>query len=120
MIELNDSGSVTAAQTGSEVAQLYHRLVSASYGELVELAEGYPDAASAKAVISDLIEFLNQQLRHADSEFPAAQLTAHLQVLLTGLDWLDKNVNPKLALTETMFQLKRKLPVLPPSKATAR
>jgi DNA polymerase III delta prime subunit len=86
---------------------LYQQLTTSSYAQLIDMAEKYSEREAAKQLLENLITYLHQQLEQTTEAKSGLRLTHHLKTLLKTQEYIDKNVNVRLALEDAFFQLKK-------------
>ena len=98
-------GHAESKQTPEEVAELAQKIASLSYRELSEVAEKNSEREEAKQLIENLTLYFHLQLEKSAE----AQYTACLKTLLQTSQYLEANVNTRLALEHCFFNLKKEL-----------
>lgn len=75
------------------------------YHQLIDLAQEYKDRSRALELINDLIRLVHQDIKTKST----TKKIARLQHLLDTLDYLEKNVNVRLALEAGLFAIKKSI-----------
>lgn len=90
-------------QGNSEMVALTSTIATASYRELIELAEKYKERDEAVMVIKELLVFLHSRVQEKPLEKKYQQ---QVQAVLKTLDGLQRNGNVRLLLEDCFFTVK--------------
>lgn len=100
LIQLATAEAVPASTTAEKIN--LQQLSRSSYTDLMTIAEKYKEKSEAQEFLAQLTTQLHQTLQSQ----PSGQLTNLVQHTILTSSYLRKNVNPRLALEELLFQFK--------------
>lgn len=88
----------------STYKDIYSRIKTLSYREVIELTDTYKERADAQAVLQGLLRYLHQLMVEQPQQ---SRVRQHLNAVFSSITQLEKNVNSKLALENCFFELKK-------------
>ncbi|MCB9813634.1 MAG: hypothetical protein H6772_04480 [Pseudomonadales bacterium] len=89
----------------TQIAQIYKTILSSKHFELIEFSNTYKDRVDADKLLSNLLNFLHQELTNKSSIYPKNTISRHLKIILETLKMLSQNTNTKLTIENCFFKM---------------